>query len=399
MAMKPILVPRLSLKGKSFQIAVPSSKSLANRALILSALTRGVTRLIGNFDAEDIQLMMDGLRKIGVKIVGNVRIENDLKWRKNTKGLKLFLGNSGTSIRFLTALACLRKGETILTGKPRLLERAIEDLVDALRQIGAEIEYLGRDGYPPLLVKGRGVLKGGKVRVKADVSSQFLTSLLLIGSACDQPLDIQIAGKRISRPYVQMTVRMVKQWRPNSVVEVEGDASAAVYWWALGFLHDCKVTVKNIPKNSLQGDARFLGTLQLLGSHRSLQTLTIDMNDMPDASLMLMALAPCLKFPVRIVNIGSLRVKETDRIEAMSTELKKVGARVKTGRDWVQVYPLTPLKGGIVRVHTYDDHRIAMSMAILGTKLGHLRILDPDCVKKTYPGFWKELMKFTHPRR
>jgi len=402
--MKSIVVPKFNIAGRSFELSVPSSKSIANRALILAALTNGTTRLRGDFEAEDIQLMIGGLKKMGIRVISGVRgikIINDLGWRKNTKNVKLFLGNSGTSIRFLTSLMCFRSGNTVLTGKPRMLERPIADLVDALRQAGAKIEYLGRPGYPPLRVIGQGCLKGGRVAIKADTSSQFLSSLILVSSACEKPIRFSVAGKRISKPYIDMTKAMTKKWRPGSEFVVEGDASAAVYWWALGFLHDCTITVKNIPKNSIQGDVKFLNVLKTLRALPAVPTLrTFDMNDMPDAALMLMAIAPFMKFPIRIMNVGSLRVKETDRIEAMATELRKVGVKVKTGRDWIEIHPLAHLKGGIIRMRTYDDHRIAMSMAILGTRLGNFEILDPDCVKKTYPGFWKKLKAFNKkPRR
>jgi|CXWL01.1.fsa_nt_gi 3-phosphoshikimate 1-carboxyvinyltransferase len=390
--MKDFKVTRLNLIGKSFAVTVPASKSMANRALILASLRKGKTTLKGDFAAEDIQIMVNALRKIGITIVESslgLRITNDLSWRRNPQPLKLDIGNSGTSIRFLTSLVCLRNGSTILTGKPRMMQRPIGDLVDALRQMGAEIQYLGEDGFPPLKVIGHGGLRGGRVLVKADTSSQFLTSLLLVGSQCEQKLVLKVPGKAISQPYIAMTKSMIKHFDTQRNFQIEGDASAAVYWWALAFLQGAKVTVTNLPKRSLQGDAKFL---RVLSSLKGTRERTIDMNDMPDASMMLMAMAPLLAFPIRITNIASLRVKETDRIAAMATELTKLGVKLKTGKDWIKIWPAIRESSTITKIHTYDDHRVAMSMAILGTVLGNLEILDPDCVNKTYPEFWKELL-------
>lgn len=399
--MKSILVSQLNLKDRSFQVTVPSSKSMANRALILAALSKGKFKLIGDFEAEDIQLMIGALQYLGIKIARRkdcLVIDNDLRWREKNNRLRLFLGNSGTSLRFLTSLVCLRRGETVLTGKQRMKERPIKDLVDALRQLGAEVRYLEKDGYPPLEVIGAGSLRGGKVKMKAQVSSQFLTSLLLIEPALEGKLQISLSGKVISRPYVDMTRAMVRAWKEGRDFSVEGDASAAVYWWALGYLHGARVTISNVPQKSFQGDVKFLGLLRRLKAYKAQKTLVLDMNDMPDASLMLMAIAPLLKFPVKITGIGSLRVKETDRIEAMAQELQKLGVRLAVGKDWMKVWPLDLQRFDGSRrivIETYDDHRIAMSFAILGTRLGNLDILDPDCVQKTYPNFWRDLRKFS----
>lgn len=399
--MKSILVPQLNLKGRSFQVTVPSSKSIANRALILAAQSKGTFRLVGDFGAEDIQLMVEALQKLGIKIhqrKDGLVVDNDLSWREKSKSLRLFLGNSGTSIRFLASLVCLRSGKTVLTGKQRMKQRPIKDLVDALRQLGAQVRYLEQDGYPPLEVIGSGCLNGGKVKMKAQISSQFLTSLLLIEPSLEGKLRLRVSGKTISQPYVDMTRAMVRKWKSGEDFTVEGDASAAVYWWALGYLHGVRVTILNVSKKSLQGDVRFLQLLRQLKAHRSNSLFTIDMNDMPDASLMLMAMIPVLRFPVKITGIGSLRVKETDRIAAMAAELGKIGVKVLVGKDWIKVRPLDLAKihsSRPIRIKTYDDHRIAMSFAILGTRLGNLEILDPDCVQKTYPNFWRDLSKLS----
>jgi len=419
--MKSILIPKLDLKGKTFNVKVPSSKSLANRALVLAALSRGDFQLLGDFEAEDIQIMIGALREMGIVIetivnegtIGReetIRIMNDLSWKDDERDLELFLGNSGTSIRFLTALVVFRKGETILTGKDRMKERPIKDLVDALRQIGAHIEYLENEGFPSVKVKGLEDRAGGLIRVRGDVSSQFLTSVLLVGSEFREGLRIEIDGPLISQPYVEMTLDLMKKWDiavqrgregfflfPQVLqgmdFSIEGDASAATYWWALEYLHGCVINVQNVQNDGVQGDVQFKKVLNMLSN--CTDGIEIDMNDMPDASMTLMAVAPFHPAPVTITNIASLRVKETDRIDAMAMELRKFEIKVETGDDWVKIWPYQSDQAepfqSTIQVQTYDDHRIAMSMAVFSTMIGNVEILDPDCVKKTYPGFWENL--------
>jgi len=427
--MKSIIIPKLDLHGKTFDIVVPSSKSLTNRALILAAVSRGECELKGDFGAADIQIMLGALQKMGIRIetiddneTMGVRIQNDLSWMEDDRELELFLGNSGTSIRFLTSLVLFRNGETILTGKERMKERPIRDLVEALGQIGAEIEYLEQEGYPPLRVKGLKEMTGHVIKIRGDVSSQFLTSLLLVGSAFSRSVEVLIDGPLISRPYVEMTLDLLRKWDvsvqrgaegfrmfPQQLLGtdmvIEGDASAATYWWALGFLHDCVINVKNVQNDSKQGDVQFKKVLNILAN--STNEFEIDMNDMPDAAMTLMAVAPFHTAALTITNVASLRVKETDRIEAMATELGKCGVEVETGKDWVKIYSLLntdfstssrpfanpPSVEMTKAVETYDDHRIAMSMAVFGTMVGNVEILDPDCVSKTYPNFWNDLRR------
>lgn len=361
----------------------------------MAALTKGDFFIKGDLAAEDIQLMIGAMLKMGIRVIkeiAGIRIDNDLGWMDDERELVLDLGNSGTSIRFLSSLVLFRKGTTVLTGKQRMKERPIKDLVDALRQIGAEISYLEKDGFPPICVVGLKNRKGGPVKIKGDVSSQFLSSLMLISSQFEKGLNIDVDGDLISKPYVDLTTALINEWGIGRDFEIEGDASAATYWWVLAYLHDCVINVQNVQNVSKQGDVRFQEVLNML--KKSLGPFEIDMNDMPDASLTLMAVAPFHEFPVLIKNIGSLRVKETDRIQAMANELTKVRVKVDVGTDWVRVWPLQA-SAGIVKINTYDDHRVAMSMAILGTKLGNLEIMDPDCVNKSYPGFWEELSRFS----
>lgn len=423
--MKSIHVPQLNLHGKSFEVTVPSSKSVANRALILAALSKGRFTLRGNFEAEDIQLMIQALQQFGIPIeiahIGGFDVlvfDNDLSWRDRSDEVGLFLGNSGTCVRFLTTLACLRNGNTILNGKPRMTERPIGDLVDALRILGAEIEYLGNRFCPPLLVKGKGRLRGGKCELNYYQSSQFITSLLLCGVSFDAGVEVLLAGDMPSKSYLDLTIsELLKRgircqhgyegYTPFYGIQVwadelkgfdeiiEGDASAAVYWWAMGFFHGADFNVENVLKNSMQGDAKFVDLLKTL-SIPPAKEFSFNMENMPDASLMLMAMAPLLDSPVYITGVGSLRVKETNRLSAMTTELRKIGAKVDLGEDWIRVYPIDLKRydfSHLIQIQTYDDHRIAMSFAVLGTRLGNLKILDPDCVQKTYPRFWEDLKK------
>lgn len=403
-------------QGASYELNVPSSKSLANRMLILTALAQGSSRLKGDFEAEDIQIMITALQAIGLELVqeeGGVRVSNDFSWRSNADEKDLFLGNSGTSTRFLAALCALREGPVTLSGKPRLQERPIGDLAEALKHIGARVKYLQEKGFPPLKIS-QGIGKQSVVELSGETSSQFITALLMIAPLLQNGLEIRLKGKVISRPYINMTLELMKQWgaqvvwkgESTLVVEagsyqpqeltIEGDASAAVYWWALSFLHEVEVSVANLPGNSLQGDQKFLQLLNKLKKEPQVldQDLLIDMEDLPDASLMLMALAPLLNCPVRIEGLSSLRVKETDRLEAMATELSKVGVKVEVGPDWMRIEPLDMSSYNAdepIEIDTYDDHRVAMSIAILGTRLGNLVIRDPDCVNKTYPKFWVDL--------
>jgi len=408
-----ILIPKLSLQGKKFELKVPSSKSLANRALVLAALSRGVFQLHGDFEAEDIQLMLKALQALGVQAVrmkkGTV-FKNDLAWMDDERDLELFLGNAGTALRFLTSLVLFRKGKTVVTGNERMQHRPIGDLVDALRQLGAEIDYLKSEGYPPLVVHGLKRKSGGLVRIKGNMSSQFVSSLLLVASAFEEPLEIVLEGKLVSRPYVEMTIDLLRRWDisvqystegfrvfPQQLVGmdavIEGDASAATYWWALEYLHGCVINVLNVQNDSKQGDMQFQKVLNMLKT--SSGPFQIDMNDMPDAALTLMALAPFHHSEIVIKNIGNLRVKESDRIEAMSTELRKCGVQVEVEEDWIRIGRLRNTRRlGIregIKIETYGDHRIAMSMAVFATMLGDLEIMDPDCVGKTYSKFWNHL--------
>lgn len=393
---------------------LPSSKSLANRVLILAAQTEGSFFVSGDFEAEDVQIMINSLHKLGISIIKTekgLHVENNLSWKKDDGDLELYLGNSGTSTRFLSSLVPLRKGNTVLTGNDRMKERPISDMSDALVQLGVKVTYLENDGFPPVSYSLQ-EQNSPVVTIRGDVSSQYLSSLLLSAASYPLGMNISIEGALISRPYIELTLDLMKKWGidvtllPNGYsiapqkhvakdYEIEGDASAAVYWWAFEFLHGNSVTFSNLEESSVQGDMKFRNVLSDLNNHNE-GVFERDMNDLPDASLMLMALSPLLEFPIKITNIASLRVKETDRIEAMKNELLKLGVKVETGEDWISIdgTELSSLPES-VQIETYDDHRIAMCFAVLGSKIGNLEILDPDCVKKTYPKFWVHLKMFS----
>ncbi len=394
-------------------LTLPSSKSLANRVFVLSALSRGNFRIFGDFEAEDVQLMMSSLKSLGICIEvedGGVLIKNDLTWRDRSDDIDLYLGNSGTCSRFLSVLCSLREGNTRIYGKQRLHERPFVDLHAALNQLGVQIDYEDREGYAPFTLYGQGSLAGGDVQMSAAESSQYVTAVLLCAAVFDNGVDIQLIDTVISQPYIDMTLDFLMRWGIDAQwtsdtslhvspaelrgedLTVEGDASAATYWWAYGYLHDLSVSFSNLDDSSVQGDLKFQQILKQLKAFDG-DYFEIDMNDLPDASLTLMAMVPVLPFSVKISNIASLRVKETDRIHAMSTELHKIGCKVEAGNDWIFIEPLRGDLDKDIDIQTYDDHRIAMSFAILNTKLKRLNILDPDCVKKTYPKFWEDLKK------
>jgi 3-phosphoshikimate 1-carboxyvinyltransferase len=391
-------------------LSLPSSKSLANRVLVLAAQSKGEFSLLGDFQAEDVQLMISALRELGLSINDTSQgllITNDLSWKDSDEDLELYLGNSGTCVRFLSSLVPLRKGLTVLTGKQRMKERPIGDMTRALIQLGVEVQFLDNYGYPPVEYSFQNQSQSD-VSISGKTSSQYLSSLLLSASSYPMGMNIRINGDLISKPYIVLTLDLLEKLgihveeledgyriSPQALEAhdyiVEGDASAAVYWWAFGYLHDVDVNFENLEQNSVQGDMKFVDVLESLNIH-SEGFFELDMNDLPDASMMLMALAPTLDFPVKITNIASLRVKETDRIQAMATELKKLGVQVEASEDSIFIDP-SSFKDhpDEIEIETYDDHRIAMCFAILGTKIGNIVIKDPDCVNKTYPNFWQDL--------
>jgi 3-phosphoshikimate 1-carboxyvinyltransferase len=396
-------------------VRLPGSKSISNRVLLLAALAAGDTELHGLLDADDTRVMREALSKLGVRFAGNG--VSGVAGPFPVKKAELFLGNAGTAFRPLTAALAFSGGEYRLSGVPRMHERPIGDLVDALRGIGARIDYLEKEGYPPLAIHpGKGF--SSNVRVRGDVSSQFLTALLMALPLSKSPSRIEVQGELISKPYVEITLNVMRRfgidvgrsgWRffeipgktyvsPGSIF-IEGDASSASYFLAAGAIGGGPVRVEGVGRDSIQGDVRFIEVLERMGATVSsgesfievkggakLRPIDMDMNHIPDAAMTAAVLALFAEGPSTLRNIASWRVKETDRLAAMATELRKLGAQVQEGRDFLKISP-GKIKPGVA-IDTYDDHRMAMSFALVALGGTPVRINDPQCVAKTFPDFF-----------
>jgi 3-phosphoshikimate 1-carboxyvinyltransferase len=406
-------------------VRLPGSKSISNRTLLLAALARGTTELKGLLDAEDVERMRAALATLGVHLIrrkdtGDWTVEG-VAGEFPVKRASLFLGNAGTAFRPLAATLALAGGDYELSGVARMHERPIGDLVDALRSLGAEIRYLGSDGYPPLAIAPGKIRRGGAVSIRGGVSSQFTSALLMSLPVAGGGATVDIVGELISKPYVEMTLKLMErfgvaatreEWRrvripasaayssPGAIL-VEGDASSASYFLAAGAIGGGPVRVEGVGRASIQGDVDFASTLQRMGAdvswtdtaievraNRRLDAIEADFNAMPDAAMTAAVVALFARGTSTLRNIGSWRVKETDRIAAMATELRKLGASVSEGDDWLAIQP--PVKLQPATIDTYDDHRIAMcfSLAVLGGV--PIRINDPGCVRKTFPAYFDE---------
>lgn len=417
------LSPASSARGT---LRLPGSKSISNRALLLAALAEGDTLLHDLLSSDDVDRMLDALRTLAVNWChagGDDYVISGTGGRFPVKKADLFLGNAGTAFRPLTAVLALMGGEYRLHGVPRMHERPIGDLVDALRQVGARIDYEGNDGFPPLRIHPAQINEVPVVRVRGDVSSQFLTGLLMALPLTGRALRIEVEDELISKPYVDITLALMRQFGVNAEREgwaainlpagaryvspgecfVEGDASSASYFLAAGAIGGGPVRVEGVGRDSVQGDVAFAQALEQLGAVVAmgpnwiearapeggrLRAFDLDLNHIPDAA---MTLAICALFadgPSRLRNIASWRVKETDRISAMAIELRKLGATVEEGADYLAITPPATLTPGAA-IDTYDDHRMAMcfSLATLGGV--PVRIMDPGCVAKTFPEYFR----------
>ena len=397
-------------------VRLPGSKSISNRVLLLAALAKGETEVLGLLDADDTRVMRDALSKLGVQFSQN-RITG-VGGAFPVKQAELFLGNAGTAFRPLTAALAFSGGEYRLSGVPRMHERPIGDLVDALRGIGARVDYAGKEGFPPLVVHPSRP-KTENVKVRGDVSSQFLTALLMALPLSGKPARIEVQGELISKPYVEITLNVMMRfgievkrtgWRyfdvpaggyrsPGSIY-VEGDASSASYFLAAGAIGGGPVRVEGVGRGSIQGDVRFTEVLERMGATvvlgqdfievkggGKLKPIDADMNHIPDAAMTAAVLALFAEGPSVIRNVASWRVKETDRLAAMATELRKLGAQVEEGADFLKIHP-GQLKPGVA-IDTYDDHRMAMSFALVVLGGVPVRINDPQCVAKTFPEYFE----------
>jgi 3-phosphoshikimate 1-carboxyvinyltransferase len=413
-------------------VQLPGSKSISNRVLLLAALAEGPTEIAGLLDSDDTRVMLAALRALGVALDahGDGRVTVRGAGRFPVASADLFLGNAGTAVRPLTAALALMGGDYGISGVPRMHERPIGDLVDALRALGARVACAGREGYPPLRIGQAALRADGQVRMPGTVSSQFLTAMLLAApiytQATGTPLVIDIAGELISKPYIEITLNLMARYgvtvgrdgwarftvpadamyRSPGHIAVEGDASSASYFLALGAIGGGPVRVAGVGRDSIQGDVAFARTLEAMGAGiefgtdwiesrgvqvargGKLRAFDADFNLIPDAAMTAAALALFADGPCRLRNIGSWRVKETDRIHAMQTELAKLGARVASGPDWLEVTPPSAQGWRDAAIGTWDDHRMAMSMSLAAFGPAAVRILDPGCVSKTFPTYF-----------
>ncbi|MFO1385365.1 MAG: 3-phosphoshikimate 1-carboxyvinyltransferase [Chitinivorax sp.] len=412
-------------------VKLPGSKSISNRTLLLAALAEGNSEVRGLLDSDDTQRMLEALAQLGIQLdgsaeTGNFRVQG-CGGKFPQKQADLFLGNAGTAFRPLTAALALSSGHYKLSGVPRMHERPIGDLVDALRQIGADISYLGQEGYPPLQISPAAIRAGGEISIRGNVSSQFLTALLMAIPLTKADTRINVVGELISKPYIEITLNLMRQfgvevsrdgwqsfqiaggqhYRSPGVVHVEGDASSASYFLAAGAIGKGPVRVEGVGKNSIQGDVRFVETLQQMGAHITmgdswievsgtgkLNALDVDLNHIPDAAMTIAVAALFADGTTTIRNVASWRVKETDRLSAMATELRKVGATVEEGADYLRITPPQQLLADAV-IDTYDDHRIAMCFSLVALGGVPIRINDPKCVGKTFPDYFQVLQQIT----
>lgn len=407
-------------KSVNTAIQVPPSKSYTNRALIASALADGISNIHNPSQSDDSTILISALREFGVIIKDKAKtlevIGSNGKLKAPQK--EIFVGNAGTVMRFLVTLACLAEGETILTGDKQMNERPINDLVEALKSNGIKCFY--QNGFPPVKIPGSN-FKGGKIYIDASISSQFVSSILLSSPYAKRPVTLHVNGKLSSMPYVDMTLHVMRSF--GAIIDtiemktftvdnkqryighdftIEPDATSATYFLGAAAITNGRVIITNLSSESLQGDIQFLSILSEMGctifKHPEsieihggqLHGIEVDMNKMPDCVPTLAVIAAFAKGATTIKNIAHVRYKETDRLDTLSKELTKVGARVELREDELIIHP-QPLHGAVI--DTYNDHRIAMSFAIAGLQVDNIKIKNPMCVTKSFPNFWEEFQK------
>ena len=429
------------LKSAAGTVRLPGSKSISNRVLLLSALCQGTTVLHDLLDSDDTRVMLDALQAIGCGVHKDgttVRIEG-IGAQPRITSAKLFMGNAGTAIRPLTAALAVMGGDYELSGVARMHERPIGDLVDALRQLGCQIEYLGQSGYPPLRIGQPTLSLERPIRVRGDVSSQFLTALLIaLPLVAERTIVIEVVGELISRPYIEITLNLLarfgiqvlrESWQRFTIaagsqfispgtLHVEADASSASYLVALGAIAErtyggSALRIEGVGTDSIQGDIRFIEAARMMGASVvgganwlevsrgawPLRAIDLDCNHIPDAAMTLAIMALYAQGSTTLRNIASWRVKETDRLSAMACELRKVGASVEEGADFIRITP--PASGAdwkAASIHTYDDHRMAMCFSLVAFNPAQLgvRIENPQCVAKTFPDYFEALFSLVH---
>ncbi|SDJ71795.1 3-phosphoshikimate 1-carboxyvinyltransferase [Ferrimonas sediminum] len=406
-------------------IQLPGSKSISNRALLLATIASGRTRLTNLLDSDDIRHMLTALDQLGVsydyrKDQATIEVEGLGGRLARGQVAELYLGNAGTAMRPLAAALAIGSGEFVLTGEPRMKERPIGHLIDALQPLGARIDYLENPGYPPLKIHA-GDLAGGRVSIDGSISSQFLTALLMVAPLLGSELTIEVKGELVSKPYIDITLGMMarfgvtvenrdyrefvvaagQQYLSPGEFLVEGDASSASYFLAAAAIGGGTIEVRGVGTDSLQGDKHFADVLEAMGakvewgkdfircSKGDLNGVDMDMNAIPDAAMTIATTALFANGPTTIRNIYNWRVKETDRLAAMATELRKVGAVVEEGEDYIRIEPVPELRHA--EIETYNDHRIAMCFSMLAVGGQSVTILDPGCTAKTFPDYFDRL--------
>lgn len=405
------------------KITIPGSKSYTNRAVLLAALSKTEVKIINPLISEDTLAMIDCLKKLGIQVIEKTNL---LIIKSNTKKIKNKTFNinakiSGTTMRFLLAFCCIVPGIKILGGDKGLNNRPIKDLVDALRQLDAKIEYIEKEGFPPVKISSS-KLNSGTINVKGSISSQFISALLMVSPIIGE-MKINITGKQVSKTYIDMTLDIMKKFGVtvinkeykeyflkqnqkygNSRYVIEGDFSSAAYFFAIAVLTKSTITVKNINPDSVQADKKFLDILKKMGSEitngedyitisgKGVKNIKVDMEDCPDQIQTLAVLSAFAKGKTQISGISTLRVKETDRVFALMTELKKMGIKTLSTKNSLTIIGGNPKSA---QIKTYGDHRMAMSFAIAGCVIEGVTIENPEVVLKTYPNFWKDLSKIT----
>jgi 3-phosphoshikimate 1-carboxyvinyltransferase len=419
-------------------VRLPGSKSISNRVLLLAALAEGETTITNLLDSDDTRVMLDALEKLGVRLKreGDTCVVTGTRGAFTARSADLFLGNAGTAVRPLTAALAVNGGNYRIHGVPRMHERPIGDLVDGLRQLGAKVDYEENEGYPPLRIRPAQITADAPIRVRGDVSSQFLTSLLMtlpLLRTDSGVSTVQVDGELISKPYIEITIKLMarfgidverngwhqfivpsgQRYQSPGTIMVEGDASSASYFLAAGALGGGPLKVEGVGRASIQGDVGFADALIKMGANLQmgddwievrgvgndngkLNPIDMDFNLIPDAAMTIAVAALFADGATTLRNIASWRVKETDRLAAMATELRKVGARVQEGEDYLVIEPPEKLIPN-ASIDTYDDHRMAMCFSLVSLGGVPIRINDPKCVGKTFPDYFERFTALAQP--
>lgn len=423
-------------KRINIRASVPSSKSYTNRALLLAALAKGKSKIIHPLESTDTRIMVKALKELGIEINRKKATNGKITLTVHGTGgifnkpaRTLHLENAGTAVRFLTAALANQNFKSRITGNKRMQERPLKDLIEALQLLGAKIESPNNNNCPPITIKGP--LTGNKTTVEGEISSQYLSALLMIAPTMGSKVSIKVKGELTSLPYIIMTLDTMSKFgveikqkdfsefliSPTNYkaikYPVEGDVSSATYPLAIAAIQGTKTTITNINKYSKQADLGFLDVLKKMGCKiektdkqiivtgpKQLKALgTINLNALPDAAMTVAVLSAFAKGTSKLTHIGNLRVKETDRLSALNKELKKIGAKVKEGPNYLEITGDSEKLNGAI-IETYDDHRMAMCFAVLGSRIPGIKIKNPECVSKTYPSFWKDLKKWgTHSKK